>query len=154
MQSILSRWPGGEKIPGVRSSLVAVSLAVTAAVPAIALAHGNTKVVGSPRAGKGYFVSTCGVCHTLKAAGTAGKVGPNLDRVPLPEATIIKAITNGGATIMSKAAAAKYTTQMVAYKGALTGEQITNIAAYVYVSTHNKPAVGTTTTTVTTTTSG
>jgi mono/diheme cytochrome c family protein len=151
MQSILSRWSGAEKIPGVWVSFVAVSLAVAAAVPAIALAHGNTKVVGSPRAGKGYFVSTCGVCHTLRAAGTAGKVGPNLDKVPLLEATIIKAITNGGATVMSKAAAAKYTTQMLAYKGALTTEQITNIAAYVYVSTH-RPVASTTTTTATTTT--
>jgi sulfite dehydrogenase len=148
MQSILSRWSGGEKVLGVGMSLVAVSLAVTA-VPTIALAHGNTKVVGSPRAGNGLFVSTCGVCHTLKAAGAAGKVGPNLDRVPLPEGTIIRAITNGGATVMTKAAATNYTTQMLAYKGALTPQQITNIAAYVYVSTH-KPAAGTTTTTTTT----
>ena len=55
---------------------------------------------------------------------------------PLTEPVIIKAITNGGATVMTKAAAAKYTTQMVPYKGALTTEQINNIAAYVYVSTH------------------
>ena len=40
---------------------------------------------------------------------------------------------------VTKAAAAKYTTQMVPYKGALTTEQINNIAAYVYVSTH-KPS--------------
>src|SRR5262249_30933294 len=110
MQSILSRRVGGEKILGV-----VVSLAVLAAIPAIASAHGSVKVVGNPKAGKGFFVSTCGVCHTLKAANSVGSVGPNLDRSPLPEATIIKAITNGGATVMTKAAAARYTTQMVPY---------------------------------------
>jgi mono/diheme cytochrome c family protein len=113
------------------------ALMLAAGVPAFAVAHGSTKIVGSPKAGKPLFVSTCGVCHTLKAAGTVGHSGPNLDKVaPLTEPVIIKAITNGGATVMTKAAAAKYPTQMVAYKGALSTEQINNIAAYLYVSTH------------------
>ncbi len=30
-------------------------------------------------AGKRLFVQQCGACHTLAAAGTQGKVGPNLD---------------------------------------------------------------------------
>ena len=119
---------------------VIAALMLAVAIPALALAHGSSRIVGSPKAGKPLFVSTCGVCHTLKAAGTVGSVGPNLDKVaPLTEPVIIKAITNGGATVMTKAAAAKYTTQMVPYKGALTTEQINNIAAYVYVSTH-KPS--------------
>ena len=119
---------------------VIAALMLAVAIPALALAHGTSRIVGSPKAGKPLFVSTCGVCHTLKAAGTVGSVGPNLDKVaPLTEPVIIKAITNGGATVMTKAAAAKYSTQMVPYKGALTTEQINNIAAYVYVSTH-KPS--------------
>jgi cytochrome c6 len=113
------------------------ALMLAAGLPTFAVAHGSAKIVGSPKAGKPLFVSTCGVCHTLKAAGTAGIVGPNLDKVgPLTEPVIIKAIRNGGATVMTKAAAAKYSTQMVAYKGALSTEQINNIAAYLYVSTH------------------
>jgi mono/diheme cytochrome c family protein len=120
----------------VRFGVIA-ALMLAVAIPALALAHGTSRIVGSPKAGKPLFVSTCGVCHTLKAAGTVGSVGPNLDKVaPLTEPVIIKAITNGGATVMTKAAAAKYSTQMVPYKGALTTEQINNIAAYVYVSTH------------------
>ncbi len=119
---------------------VGAALMLAVAIPALALAHGSSRVIGNPKAGKPLFVSTCGVCHTLKAAGTVGSVGPNLDKVaPLTEPVIIKAITNGGATVMTKAAAAKYTTQMVPYKGALTTEQINNIAAYLYVSTH-KPS--------------
>jgi len=120
----------------VRFGVIA-ALMLGVAIPALALAHGTSRIIGNPKAGKPLFVSTCGVCHTLKAAGTVGNVGPNLDKVaPLTEPVIIKAITNGGATVMTKAAAAKYTTQMVPYKGALTTEQINNIAAYLYVSTH------------------
>ena len=63
------------------------------------------------------FISTCSACHTLKAAGALGQIGPNLDKNPLTEATIIKAITNGGATVMTKAQLAKYTTQMTAVQG-------------------------------------
>jgi mono/diheme cytochrome c family protein len=132
-------FPRGLGGGGVRFGVVA-ALMLAVAVPALAFAHGSSRIIGRPKAGKALFVSTCGVCHTLKAAGTVGSVGPNLDKVaPLTEPVIIKAITNGGATVMAKAAAAKYTTQMVPYKGALTTEQINNIAAYLYVSTH-KPS--------------
>ena len=34
---------------------------------------------GSRGAGKALFIKSCGGCHTLAAAGTAGKIGPNLD---------------------------------------------------------------------------
>jgi cytochrome c6 len=132
MKDAFPRGLGGGKLLGIVGVLM---LAI--AIPAFALAHGSAKIVGNPKAGKPLFVSTCGVCHTLKAAGTVGSVGPNLDKVaPLTEPVIIKAITNGGATVMTKAAASKYTTQMVPYKGALSSEQINNIAAYVYISTH------------------
>jgi mono/diheme cytochrome c family protein len=132
MNNAFPRGVGGGKLLGLVAALMAA-----VGIPAFALAHGSAKIVGNPKAGKPLFVSTCGVCHTLKPAGTVGSVGPNLDKVPpLTEPVIIKAITNGGATVMTKAAAAKYATQMVPYKGALTTEQITNIAAYVYISTH------------------
>ena len=34
---------------------------------------------GSQGAGKQLFIKACGGCHTLADAGTAGKIGPNLD---------------------------------------------------------------------------
>jgi mono/diheme cytochrome c family protein len=83
-------------------------------------------------------MSTCGVCHRLKAAASVGTAGPDLNRVKLTEAVIIKAITNGGATVMTKAQAAKYSTTMTAYRNALTTAQIRDIAAFVYRSTHPK----------------
>jgi mono/diheme cytochrome c family protein len=112
---------------------------VVAAVPAIALAHrGSTAptLVGNPNAGKPLFVSTCGLCHKLKDAKTMGTIGPNLDKVTLTEPLIIKAITYGGSSVMTKAQVAKYPTQMVAYKNVLSKKQIQDIAAYVYKATH------------------
>jgi len=123
------------------ASLRAFSAAATAAaaVPALAVAHRAatpTKPVGSPVAGKPLFVSTCGVCHRLKAATTVGTIGPNLDRVSLTQATIVKAITYGGASVMTKVQVARHETRMVAYKDVLTPKQIADIAAYVFRATH------------------
>ena len=87
--------------------------AVAVVVPAVALALRASTPVGNPVAGKPLFVSTCGVCHRLREAKTVGVIGPNLDKVPLPEATIVKAITLGGASVMTKAQVAKYSTQMI-----------------------------------------
>jgi mono/diheme cytochrome c family protein len=117
------------------------------------LPHGKTKglngvfkarspsapaLVGNAKAGKSVFATTCGACHTLMAAGAVGTIGPNLDKVAnaLTEADLIKAVTDGGASIMTKAAAAKYATHMVAYKGTLSTTQIQNVAAFIYKSTH------------------
>lgn len=115
-------------------------LSVAVAVPAVALAvRGSTPTTtttGSPLAGKPLFVSTCGVCHKLRDAKTVGVIGPDLDKVRLPEATIVKAITYGGAAVMTKAQAARYPTQMSAYKNVLSRKQIADIAAYVYKATH------------------
>ncbi len=41
-------------------------------------------VAGQDEEGQELFVSNCGPCHTLAAAGTDGIVGPNLDRVLAP----------------------------------------------------------------------
>jgi mono/diheme cytochrome c family protein len=110
--------------------------AVAVVVPAVAFALRASTPVGNPVAGKPLFVSTCGVCHRLREAKTVGVIGPNLDKVPLPEATIVKAITLGGASVMTKAQVAKYSTQMTAYRNVLSKKQIADIAAYVYKATH------------------
>jgi mono/diheme cytochrome c family protein len=59
-------------------------LALPLAVAALALAgcggEETTGLEGADRtAGKGLFSGTCGSCHTLADAGTAGTTGPNLD---------------------------------------------------------------------------
>lgn len=97
-------------------------------------------VMGNAKAGKGLFVTTCGTCHTLKAAASGGVIGPNLDKLTsLTEKTIIKQIDNGGPALYAAqfgaAAAAKYPTPMPSiYKSQFSSTQIENIAAFVYVS--------------------
>jgi len=114
----------------------AAALAAGVAAAAVPSKTAKPKIVGSPVAGKPLFVSTCGICHVLKAAGSAGTAGPNLDRVPLAEPVVIKAITLGGASVMGQSALAKYHTRMPAYRNVLSTTQIQDIAAYVYRSTH------------------
>jgi mono/diheme cytochrome c family protein len=124
-----------------RTKLYAGTALATLALASPAFAHlsaAPAKVVGNPKAGKTVFTTNCGACHTLKAAGALGNIGPNLDKAAktLTEATIVKAVTKGGSSVMTKAAAAKYSTMMVAYGGVLSKTQIQNVAAFVYTSTH------------------
>jgi mono/diheme cytochrome c family protein len=120
------------------AGIAGLGLAAALFVPS-ALGHPSTtpQLVGNSKAGKAVFLTTCAACHTLKAAGALGNIGPNLDKVkpPLTQALLIKAITNGGSSIMTKAAIAKYTTQMTPYKY-LGTKAIQNISRYVYESTH------------------
>jgi mono/diheme cytochrome c family protein len=121
---------------GATVALLAAAMAVAVVTPAALARLATTpKLVGSPTAGKSIFNANCAACHTLRAAGSVGMIGPDLDKLVLTEATIIKQVTNGGSALMG-AAASKYTTQMVAYKGVLSTAQIDDVAAFVYASTH------------------
>jgi cbb3-type cytochrome c oxidase subunit III len=68
--------------------------------------------------GKDIFTANCGSCHTLKAAGTSGHVGPNLDQLKPPFEIVQHQVINGGSA-------------MPAFKGTLTPAQITAVAKYV-----------------------
>jgi cytochrome c6 len=68
--------------------------------------------------GKTIFTTSCGSCHTLAAAGTNGKIGPNLDQLKPALARVKRQVTNGGAV-------------MPAFKGRLTPQQIDAVAQYV-----------------------
>ena len=80
---------------------------------------------GAATAGKAVFASAgCSGCHTLKAAGATGTVGPNLDQLKPPLARIVLQVNKGGGP-------------MPAFKGKLTDKQIQDVAAFVYASTHS-----------------
>ena len=68
--------------------------------------------------GKRIFQKKCAGCHTLKAAGTSGTVGPNLDQLKPAFPIVLRQVTNGGAV-------------MPAFKGRLTPAQIDAVAQYV-----------------------
>jgi len=99
-------------------ALVAVSAAVVTVVP-IAPGHG---VTSTPSRGKVLFVAACGGCHTLRAAGTAGRVGPNLDDEAPSYGDLLEQITRGGKG-------------MPAFAKSLPAASIRRIAAFVSSST-------------------
>jgi mono/diheme cytochrome c family protein len=69
--------------------------------------------------GEGLFVSSCGSCHTLSAAGTTGTTGPDLDTLAPDEAQVLAAIENGGTGSGAMPA------------GLLEGAEAEDVAAYV-----------------------
>jgi mono/diheme cytochrome c family protein len=80
---------------------------------------------GDASAGKAVFTSAgCVSCHTLKAAGATGTVGPNLDQLKPPLARIVLQVENGGKI-------------MPPFKGKLSDKQIQDVAAFVFASTHS-----------------
>jgi mono/diheme cytochrome c family protein len=80
------------------------------------------RLKGSAAAGKSIFLTNCGSCHALQAAGTKGAVGPNLDSLKPNYQAVTAQVTNGGAV-------------MPAFKSSLSTQQIADVAAYVVTST-------------------
>ncbi|HUY71717.1 MAG TPA: cytochrome c [Gaiellaceae bacterium] len=97
-----------------RLSLAAVLAAVGVAAP-IALGRAASP---SPSRGKILFVAACGSCHTLAAAGTSGRKGPNLDDEAPSYGDLVDQITQGGEG-------------MPAFAKALRAAQIRAIATFV-----------------------
>ena len=50
---------------------------------------------GSAAVGKKLFVVFCGKCHVMKAAGTTGTIGPNLDRDHVSYTNVVNAVVQG-----------------------------------------------------------
>lgn len=73
---------------GHHGGTVTVTVSASSA-PATTTAAGppTTTAAAASAAGKAIFVSAgCGACHTFKAAGASGKVGPDLDTAPAVDA--------------------------------------------------------------------
>lgn len=69
--------------------------------------------------GKEVFAQAgCGACHALKAAGSSGQVGPNLDDAKPARDLVILRVNNGQGAMPS-------------YKGKLSDDQIAAVADYV-----------------------
>lgn len=90
---------------------------VTAATNAPPPPAGGVGKAAAPD-GKAVFAANCSTCHTLKAAGATGTVGPNLDAKKPAEAKVEHQVTVGGAV-------------MPAFKGRLTPAEIKAVAKFV-----------------------
>ena len=110
--------PGGEEVaPTAQTVVGTVEQTPTIEVP-------QQFAKGDPEAGKDVFESAgCKGCHTLKAAGSTGNVGPNLDQAQPDLALIVQRVRKGQGA-------------MPPFEAQLDVEQIRNVAAYVYDSTH------------------
>jgi len=90
-----------------------------------AAASSSTRATGTSgalAAGKAIFASAgCSGCHTLKAAGATGTVGPNLDVKKPSLALVIARVTNGRRVMPS-------------FKSSLTSQQIEEVAQFVVAS--------------------
>ena len=85
------------------------------------------KLKGDPAAGKGIFGKAgCVACHTLKAAGSSGAVGPNLDEAKPDASLVVERVTNGKSPMPS-------------FKGQLSDQQIADVASYVVKATGGQP---------------
>ena len=84
---------------------------------------------GDPTKGKAVFAANCTGCHTLKAANSHGTVGPNLDQAQPDLALIVQRVRKGQGA-------------MPPFEGRFDVEQIRNVAAYVYGSTHGGSSSG------------
>jgi mono/diheme cytochrome c family protein len=73
---------------------------------------------GNSAGAKVFATAGCKSCHTLKAAGATGSVGPNLDQLKPDEALVTKQVNSGGGVMPS-------------FKGKLTPAQIKAVAQYV-----------------------
>ena len=92
---------------------------VTAATNAPAPPSGGAGTKAAAPNGKAVFASAgCGACHTLKAAGATGTVGPNLDALKPAEPVAERQVTNGGGA-------------MPAFKDKLSAAQIKAVAKFV-----------------------
>jgi mono/diheme cytochrome c family protein len=79
----------------------------------------NPSGAGAPPSGSAVFASAgCGKCHTLKAAGASGSVGPDLDQLRPTAATVSQIVQSGGGAMPS-------------FSGKLSDAEIAAVASYV-----------------------
>lgn len=64
------------------------------------------------------FAENCGSCHTLKAVGTTGQIGPSLDTLKPDAGRVERQVTNGGGG-------------MPAFKGQIPPGDIAKLSAFV-----------------------
>jgi cytochrome c6 len=113
---------GVEKTEAARPGAVTTTPAATTTGTATTTAPATAQ--GDPVAGKAVFASAgCSACHTLKAAGATGTLGPNLDQLKPPYDRVLHQVQVGGGP-------------MPAFKNTLSAKQIQDVAAFVVASTH------------------
>jgi mono/diheme cytochrome c family protein len=92
---------------------------------------GGLKLTQGERTGRELFGQHCGVCHTLAAANTAGKVGPNLDLLRPSATLVLHTINNGCLPNPPTGSAEACLGYGVMPSDVVTGRQAQQVAAFV-----------------------
>jgi len=100
----------GPSLIGAKRSGAAASYSGTAA--------GKSGAAGPPSGSAVFASAGCGNCHTLKAAGTTGTIGPNLDQLRPTVATVSQIVRTGSG-------------EMPSFSGKLSEAEIAAVATYV-----------------------
>ncbi len=124
--------------------IVAANRSNTTVTVAAAPTAAQTTQLKGDALGEQVFVSgtpggaiSCGSCHTMKAAGTSGTIGPNLDKelTSDPPAPTRESIVNPNKEIVPGYHANVMPSN---YATALTPQQLDAVVSYVYHSTNTK----------------
>jgi len=100
----------GPSLIGAKKSGAAASKSGAAASP--------SGVAGRPSGAAVFASAGCGSCHTLKAAGASGTIGPDLDQLRPTAATVSQIVRTGSG-------------EMPSFAGKLSDAQIAAVASYV-----------------------
>jgi len=132
--------------PGRRGSTITISVfVVTAAVFGVGLPllmlignhHnasaqvGGIKLTAAQKSGRQLFGEHCGVCHTLAASNSVGKVGPNLDVLKPAQSVVLNTINNGCLPNPPKGSNQGCLGYGVMPAAVVQGEDAQNVAAFV-----------------------
>jgi mono/diheme cytochrome c family protein len=118
----------------IMPALLAVAASALLAVGVLGAAQASNP--GNATRGKALFNRAglfCGSCHMLKAAGSVGRDGSNLDQTKPSVATVVLAVSKGYRP------SHRWPTGMPGYagkNGELTKAEVQDIAAFVYTATH------------------
>ncbi len=97
---------------------IRATAAIAFAVPPLVAGCGGSGGGSSSPGGKVFTSAGCGTCHTLKAAGSKGQIGPNLDELKPDESTVERQVRKGG-------------NGMPSFRSKLSVSQITLVAGFV-----------------------
>jgi mono/diheme cytochrome c family protein len=92
---------------------------------------GGLTLTSAEKTGRELFGQHCGVCHTLAATNSIGKVGPNLDVLRPAESTVLHTINNGCVQNAAPTSAENCLGYGTMDAGIIQGKQAQDVAQFV-----------------------
>jgi mono/diheme cytochrome c family protein len=129
---------GANRLVGVMFTFVAIGFGIALPLALLTGNHshanaqiGGMKLTAAERDGRTLFGEHCGVCHTLAASNSIGKVGPNLDTLKPSETIVLHTIANGCLPNAGSNSGQACLGEGVMPADVVTGVQATDVAKFV-----------------------